>query len=103
MGKYVYVYKGGGMAATDAEREAAMAAWGKWIGDLGDAFVDVGNPFGPSAGVKADGSNGGATSGLTGYSVVQAGSLDDAVAKTRGCPVFAAGGSVDVYETFEVM
>src|SRR6185437_2898557 len=25
MGKYVYVYKGGGMAATDAEREAAMA------------------------------------------------------------------------------
>src|SRR3954447_25045310 len=103
MGKYVYVYKGGAMATTDAEREAAMAAWGTWIGELGDAFVDVGNPFGSSAAVKSDGSNGAATTGLTGYSVIQAGSLDDAVAKARGCPVFAGGGSVDVYETFEVM
>jgi hypothetical protein len=103
MGKYVYVYKGGSMAQTDEEREAAMAAWGAWIGGLGDAFVDVGNPFGTSAAVRADGSNGSATSGLTGYSIVQAASLEDAAAKTRGCPVFAGGGSVEVYETFEVM
>ena len=103
MPKYVYVYKGGGMAATEEERNAAMAAWGAWIGQLGDAFVDVGNPFGASAAVKSDGSNGTAGSELTGYSVVQAASLDDAVAKSRGCPVFAGGGSVDIYETLEVM
>jgi hypothetical protein len=103
MGKYVYVYKGGTMAETDEEREAVTAAWGAWIGELGEAFVDVGNPFGPSAAVKVDGSNGAAASGLTGYSIVQASSLDDAVAKVRGCPVFASGGSVEVYETFEVM
>ena len=103
MPKYVYIYKGGGMAATEEERNAAMAAWGTWIGQLGDAFVDVGNPFGASAGVKSDGSNGAAGADLTGYSIVQAASLDDAVAKSRGCPVFTGGGSVDVYETFEIM
>ena len=102
MGKYVYVYKGGSMPQTEEERDASTAAWRAWIGELGDAFVDVGNPFGPSAAVKADGSNGPA-GGLSGYSIVQAGSLDDAVGKARGCPVFAGGGSVDVYETFEIM
>ena len=102
MSKYVYVYKGGGMAATEEEQNAAMAAWGAWIGQLGDALVDVGNPFGASAGVKSDGSNGAAGSALTGYSIVEAASLEDAVAKSRGCPVFAAGGSVDVYEAIEV-
>jgi hypothetical protein len=103
MGKYVYVYKGGSTPQTDAEREAVTAAWTSWIGGLGDTFVDIGNPFGPSAAVKADGSNGAASSGLSGYSVIRASSLDDAVGKARGCPVFAGGGSVDVYETFEVM
>ena len=104
MGKYVYVYKGGsGMAATEAEQQAIMAAWGAWLGELGGALVDVGNPFGPSAAVNADGSNGGATSGLTGYSILEAGSLEEATAKAQGCPVLASGGSVEVYETFEVM
>ena len=102
MAKYVYVYKGGGMAATEEERNAAMAAWGAWFGQHGDAFVDVGNPFGASAAVKSDGSNGAAGSGLTGYSVVEAASLDEAIATSRGCPIFAAGGSLDVYEAMEM-
>jgi len=104
MSKYVYVYKGGGMAATEEEQNAAMAAWGAWIGQLGDALVDVGNPFGASAAVESDGSssNGAAGSALTGYSIVEAASLEDAVAKSRGCPVFTGGGSVDVYEAIEV-
>jgi len=37
---YVFVYKGGGMAATEAEQKAAMAAWGQWFGGLGGAVVD---------------------------------------------------------------
>jgi hypothetical protein len=103
MGKYVFVYKGGQAMETDEEREAVMAAWTTWIGGLGDALVDVGNPFGPSAALRADGSNGAATSGLTGYSILEAPSLEAAVEKARGCPVFAGGGAVEVYETFEVM
>jgi len=103
MAKYLYAYKGGGMARTEEEQQAAMAAWGAWFGELGSATVDIGNPFGASAAVRADGSNGAAGSGLTGYSVVEAASLEDAVAKARGCPIFAGGGSVEVYETLNVM
>lgn len=99
MAKYVLVYKGGSMAATESEQQAAMAAWGAFLGGLGDSLVDAGNPFGASASAG----NGGGTSGLTGYSIVTAGSLDEATAKAQGAPVVANGGSVEVYETIEVM
>jgi len=104
MANYLFAYKGGGMAQTDEEREAAMAAWGNWFGSLGQAVVYPGNPFGPSATVAAGGSVGdGAPSGLTGYSVLSADSLAAASKLAGGCPVLAAGGSVEVYETLAVM
>ena len=104
MAKYLFAYKGGGMAQTDAEREAAMAAWGGWFGTLGAAIVDAGNPFGPSASVTNGGSvSDGAPSQLTGYTVVTADSLPQASELAKGCPVLAQGGTVDVYETIAVM
>jgi hypothetical protein len=93
MGKFVYAYKGGGMPETEEEGKRVMEAWMGWLGGLGDSVVDVGNPFGPSQGV------GGGTSGLTGYSIVAADNLADAVSKAGGCPVLDSGGSVEVYET----
>ena len=39
----------------------------------------------------------------SGYSIVTADSLDEAVDKAKGCPVLQGGASITVYETFEVM
>ena len=104
MAKYVFVYKGGSMAATEQERHAAMTAWMQWFGTLGTAVVDAGNPFGPSKAVKATGAaTDGASSALTGYSVLQADSLDAAATLAHACPILKSGGSVDVYETMNVM
>jgi hypothetical protein len=103
MANYLLAYTGGGMAATEAEREAAMAAWGAWFGKLGPAVVEAGNPVGASTSVTASGSNGAAGSGLTGFSVIKADSLDAAAALAGDCPIIAGGGKVDVYETIEVM
>jgi len=102
MSKYVYAYRGGGIAATEEEQAKAMAEWQAWFGELGDAVVEIGAPFGGSTAVLAGGSNGSAGSGLSGYSVVAAASLDDAASKARGCPIFNRGGSVDVYEAVEM-
>jgi hypothetical protein len=99
MANYVFVYKGGGMAATQAEQEAAMAAWMSWFGGLGAAVVDLGTPFGPSKSVKNGSVNDGASSLLTGYSVVKADDLNAAAGMAKGCPILANGGSVEVYET----
>jgi hypothetical protein len=90
------------MPEGEAEQQAVMEAWGAWFGTLGDAVVDMGTPFGASSSVSSDGSNGAAGSGLTGYSIVTAESLDDATAKAGGCPIVHAGGSVDIYETVDM-
>ncbi|MFI4977229.1 MAG: hypothetical protein ACHQC8_00905 [Solirubrobacterales bacterium] len=102
MANYLLAYKGGSMAQTDAEREEAMKRWGGWFGSLGQAVVDAGNPFGPSTSVAQNG-DGGASSELSGYSILTAGSLADAAQLAKDCPVIAAGGSVDIYETIPIM
>jgi hypothetical protein len=104
MANYLLAYKGGGVPETDAERNAVMAAWGGWFQNLGSAVVDAGNPFGPSNAVATDGAvSEGGPSGLTGYSVVAANDLGAATELAKDCPVLAGGGTVEVYETFEVM
>src|SRR5262245_17160450 len=105
MANFVLVYKGGGgMAATEAERQAVMAEWGQWFGALGQAIVDGGNPFGNSSSVAADGTvKDGASSSLTGYSILKADNMAAATTMAKGCPVLKSGGSIEVYETFPVM
>lgn len=97
MGKYVLAYTGGSQPESEEQGQKVMAAWEAWLGGLGDAVVDQGAPFGASAGAR-----GGGTSGLTGYSIITASSLNDAVALTDGCPIFDSGGGVEVYETMEM-
>jgi hypothetical protein len=98
MARYVFVYQGGSMPETDAEREAVMAAWMGWFEGLGSAVIDGGAPFGGSLRVSSAGTSPGAGSAATGYSIVEAGDLDGAGQIAGGCPILAAGGSVDVHE-----
>ncbi len=102
MAKYVLAYTGGRMAATPEEQEASMAAWGAFLGGLGESLVDAGNPFGPSATVTASGGGASGASGLSGYTVITAGSLDEAADKAKGAPVVANGGAGAVYEAIEI-
>jgi hypothetical protein len=102
MAKYVLAYTGGRIADTDEERQASMAAWQRFLGGLGDALVDMGNPFGVSATVTAGGGNGSAPNHLSGYSIIAAGSLAEATEKAKGAPVLDGGGTVEVYEAIEI-
>jgi hypothetical protein len=71
-----------------------MQAWMAYFGKLGDKIVDGGAPLGPHKSV-----GGGATLKPSGYSVINAASLDDAVKLTDGHPHLMAGGTIEVCET----
>lgn len=105
MPKYVFAYHGGGRPPqSPADQAAVMAAWGAWFGTLGDAVVDGGAPVGASKTVKSDGStsDGGGANPLSGYSVISATDLNAAVSLAKGCPLLAAGGTVEVAETIDM-
>ena len=99
MTKYILGFHGGMPPANPEEGAKAMAKWVDWYKGMGGAVADMGNPAGPSKTIAADGrvttTNGNA---LTGYSILEAESLDDAISLARGCPIYAAGGSVEVAE-----
>jgi hypothetical protein len=104
MAKYLFVYHGGGTPKTDAEKAKVMDAWGKWMGGMGSAIVDGGHPVGMSSTVKSDGSvvgNGGANP-ASGYTLIEAKTLNDALAHAKACPVLANGGSVEVAEAIDM-
>ena len=100
MSKFVYIFTGGTMAATPEERAAVMQKWGAWMGTLGSALLEEGNPFGDSATVSATGVTTGAPAG--GYTIINADSLQDATDKAEGCPVLAVGGTVEVYQALQM-
>ena len=106
MVNYLLLYAGGSFPETEAEQKAVMQEWEHWMGKLGAALVDGGNPFTPNAktiskdGKVSDGSGGPMPSG---YSVLKANSLDEATNLSKGCPVLKSGGSIMVFETFNAM
>ena len=107
MPNYLLAYHGGGMPATEAERAHVMEAWGKWIGGLGAAMIDAGNPVGKTSMIAGNGavSQGGGANPVSGYSVIKAENMDEAIRQAKGCPILSegGGGSIEVCETFNAM
>ena len=104
MAKYLFVYHGGSHPESEEEVAQVMNAWGEWFGSMGSDVVDGGNPVGKSSTVQSDGSvtgDGGANP-ASGYSLVEAKDLDDALMKAGGCPILSAGGSVEVAEAIDM-
>jgi hypothetical protein len=104
MAKYLFVYHGGGHPSSPAEAKKVMDAWGVWFGSMGAAVVDGGNPVGKSSTVKSDGSlvDGGGANPASGYSLIEASSLQDAHKKAKGCPLLAAGGTIEIAEAMDM-
>jgi hypothetical protein len=98
MSKFVLVYLGGTMAESPAEQEAVMQKWMGWFDSIGPSILDGGNPFAGSTAVSSNGRSDQTKSQLTGYSIVEAESLDAAASLVEKCPVLESGGSVEIFE-----
>lgn len=106
MQKFLLIYHGasGPMPSSQAEIDKVMQAWGAWMESVGDAMVDPGNPVGKSKTIMPDGKveNHGGSDPASGYSIISAKDIDDAVKKAKGCPHLADGGTVEVTPIIEM-
>jgi hypothetical protein len=103
MAKYVLVYYGGSAGQTEKDRADQMQQWGAWFGKLGKGVADQGSPF--SGQVKTVAANGSAKDGpvgqppVSGYSIIEASSINEATEHARANPLLKTGGTISVYET----
>ncbi len=105
MSTYVFIYH----APTTPEEaappspeqmEAIMGEWNAWAGKVGDGLVDFGNPLGGGVRVTTDGTSA-STRDVTGYSIIEAGDLDAALALAKDHPHLNMPGGCEI-EVHEV-
>lgn len=101
---YVILYSGGSSMDSEIDQEAVLKDWDDWYTRIGLDLVDAGNPFSPrSTSITSDGRivQGGADCAPTGYVIIQAESLEAAVALAKVCPILKDGAKVSVYEAYD--
>ncbi len=104
MAKYLLLYSGGSMPETEAEQAQAMKAWEAWFTELGPAVADQGNPFTPAAKrITAGPAIGDTAATASGYSVLEADTLEQAAKLASGCPVLGGGAEITVFDTIDLM
>jgi hypothetical protein len=105
MKKFVVLYKSDQdpmemmRSMTPEQSKAGMDMWMQWSGKAGSSIVDLGSPLGNgqivsnSGGMKAP-------FGVSGYSIMQAESMDEVKEKLKGHPHFMTSGmsTIEVYE-----
>ena len=92
------------MPTSVAEISLVSGAWTSWFRELGERVVDHGSPFGASWSVGPDGlDHAGTDSGPSGFSIISAPNLTQAVLTAKKCPALQSGSSIEIYELVPVM
>jgi hypothetical protein len=99
MPQFILVYLGGDQPSRPDEGQRHFAKYQEWLSLLGDAAVSPMNPFKDTHIVRPDGVvTKGSTTSMSGYTVNEADSLEDALSMAKVCPFLEIGGSLEVSE-----
>ncbi len=101
MPNYLLAFRGG-MPKTPEEGQKMMVDWNAWIAELGPAMIDTGAGLGMSRFLTGPTTEGSVPGALSGYSVIEAGDIEAALALAGKCPIFSAGGTIEVAETMKM-
>lgn len=103
MARYLITYLGGDRPSTPEEGKAHFARYQKWLASLGDAVVSPMNPFRATSTVAPNGSvSEGSSVAMSGYTVVEAESMDAAVDMVKACPFLEINGTLEVSEVADM-
>lgn len=82
------------------QMEAGMKIWDAWKEQLGDRLLEMGSPLMGGTRLAADGRSMPSDKGVSGYSFLQAESMEEAIALTRKHPHFSYGDDffIEIYE-----
>jgi hypothetical protein len=99
MSQYVLVYLGGDQPSSPEEGKENFSKYMDWLSSLGDAAVSPMNPLRNTSTVNPDGSVApGSTTTMSGYTIIEADSMEAALSIAKACPFLDIGGSLEVSE-----
>ena len=102
MPDFIFAYHGGKKPDTPEAGAAMMKKWEDWMSGLGDSLINPGNPVGMSKTVSADGvADNGGPDPLSGFSIVRADTIEEAVKMAQGSP-HLEGGRIEVAPLIEM-
>ena len=103
MAQYAIIYLGGNPPATPEEGQQHFARYQEWLSSLGEAAVSPMNPLKDTRTVAPDGTvSEGSGVAMSGYTIVEAASIDAAVIMAKACPFLDIGGSLEVAELVDM-
>ena len=99
MSKFVIVYLGGNRPPTELEGKQHMDNYLAWIASMGERVISPANPFKDTHVVNADRTvSTGSAIAMSGYTIIEADSIEQALAVAKDCPFLEIGGSLEVSE-----
>ena len=103
MARYLISYIGGNHPSTPEEGQQHFTRYMEWLKDLGEAAVSPANPLADTCCVNPDGSvsEGGITD-MSGFTIVEAESMQAAVDMARSCPFLQIDGRLEVSELMQM-
>ena len=103
MPRYCITYLGGDRPSSPAEGKQHMAKYMDWLSSLGNSAVSPANPLKNTTTVHSDGSvtSGGLTS-MSGFTIIEADSMEAALSIAKSCPFLEVGGSLEVSELMQM-
>ena len=103
MAQYVIVYLGGDQPSSPEEGKRHFAKYQEWLASLGDAAVSPANPFKDTSTVNPDRTViAGSTTSMSGYTIIEADSMETALEIAKACPFLDIGGSLEVSELMQM-
>ena len=99
MAQYIICYFGGDHPTAPEDAQQHFEKYKQWLAELGETVVSPANPLKGTRSLSADGAVGeGSATGMSGFTVIEADSLDAAIEISQRCPFLDIGGCLEVSE-----
>jgi hypothetical protein len=103
MPQYIMTYLGGDKPSSPEEGKQHFAKYKEWLSSLGDSAVSPANPLKGTNTVNSDGVvNTGSTTSMSGFTIVEADSMEAALVMAKACPFLEIGGTLEVSELMQM-
>ncbi len=103
MTQYVITYLGGNQPSTPEEGQKHFAKYKEWLSSLGNAVINPANPFKNTHTISPDGNiTEGSKTTMSGYTIIDAESIDAALEMAKVCPFLEIEGTLEVSELVQM-